>query len=191
MAKEIKRFEEMTRDDLQKLRDEIILNSCYFYDYNNSFGFYNHDICAFFDGYYDYLWELAEEKYNPDDVTHFLVINEFDNIDNLEYWFNCYDDLSWVRTDNAEEDNMMVLNEKLKELCHKQHTINELRESVCNILQCNDTDLGLIFEKNVFQLDNGYYKITIAYNGANIGVIEYLPTIQSNYYVVNCFVCHS
>ena len=100
MAKEIKRFEEMTRDDLQKLRDEIILNSCYFYDYNNSFGFYNHDICAFFDGYYDYLWELAEEKYNPDDVTHFLVINEFDNIDNLEYWFNCYDDLSWITFNN-------------------------------------------------------------------------------------------
>ena len=189
MSKEIKTFEEMTREDLQKLRNEIVLNSCYFYDYNNSFGFYKHDICAFFDGYYDYLWELAEETYNADDITHALIIDEFDNIDNLEYWFNCYDDLSWIRTDNADEDNMMVLNENLKELCHRQYNINELRESVCNILQCKDDELELIFENNVFNLNNGYYKFKINYRGVGIGEIEYLPTIQSNYYVVNCFVC--
>ena len=104
MTQEIKTFEEMTREDLQKLRNEIVLNSCYFYDYNNSFGFYNHDVCYFFDGYYDYLWELAEEKYNVDDITHALVIDEFDTIDNLVSWYNCYDDLSWIRNDNNEDD---------------------------------------------------------------------------------------
>lgn len=102
--KQTKLFEEMTRENLQKLRNEITLNSCYTYDYTNSFGFNEHDICAFFDGYYDYIWELAEENHSPNEVTLYLVIDEFDNIDNLVDWFNCYDDLSWVRINEDEDD---------------------------------------------------------------------------------------
>lgn len=99
----VKTFEEMTREDLQQLRNEIVLNSIYFYDYANSFGFNVHDICAFFDGYYSYLEELVEE--DGKECTTDNVI-EYDTIDNLECWFNCYDDLSWVRIDDEDDEDI-------------------------------------------------------------------------------------
>ena len=83
----------------------------------------------------------------------------------------------------------MSIIEKLNELCHKQFSIKELRKSICNILQCKDDELELIFENNVFNLNNGYYKFKISYKGVGIGEIEYLPTIQSKHYIINCFVC--
>ena len=117
--RQTKSFDKLTREDLQKLRNEIVLNSCYFYDYTNSFGFDEHDICEFFDGYYDYLWELAGEKYNTDEITLFQIIGEFDNIDNLVSWFNCYDDLSWVRI-NEEEDDFSWLRTDGIEECYEE-----------------------------------------------------------------------
>lgn len=117
--RQTKSFDKLTREDLQKLRNEIVLNSCYSYDYTNSFDFNEHDICAFFDGYYDYLWELAKEKYNTDEITHFLISDEFDNIDNLVCWFDCYDDLSWVRI-NEEEDDFSWLRTDGIEECYEE-----------------------------------------------------------------------
>lgn len=113
--KQTKLFEEMTRENLQKLRNEITLNSCYFYDYTNSFGFNEYDMCAFFDGYYDYIWELAEENHSPNEVTHYLVIDEFDNIDNLVDWFNCCDDLSWVKINEEEDDFSWLRTDGIRE----------------------------------------------------------------------------
>ena len=81
-----KDFEDLEKEDLQKLREEIVLNSHYFADYENSFGFNEKDIAYFFDGYVNYLQELSEED--------FLML---DDIENLWSWYNCYDDLSWVR----------------------------------------------------------------------------------------------
>ena len=94
----MKSFEKLTQDELWTLRQQITLNSHYFADYENSFGFDSHSICCFFEGYYDYICELAEECYADSHkvVTHEVVISEFDNKDNLLSWFNCYDDLSWV-----------------------------------------------------------------------------------------------
>ena len=55
-----KTFEKLTSAELSKLRKEIILNSLYVSDYENSFGFDANDICCFFDGYVSYLEELAK-----------------------------------------------------------------------------------------------------------------------------------
>lgn len=87
-----KRFDDMTKDELWKLRQEIILNSLYVYHYDNTFGFDERDISYFFDGYVDYINELLE-----DDVTGKMTFEELDNPDTLEQWFNCNDDLSWVK----------------------------------------------------------------------------------------------
>ena len=85
----VKDFEELTKEELWELRNEITLNSLYVADYFNSFGYDSEDVSNFFDGYVEYLGEIAEDNggewYDHDDE------------DNLERWFNCYDDLSWVR----------------------------------------------------------------------------------------------
>lgn len=94
----MKKFEDLTSSELWKLRDEITLNSIYIADYRNSFRFNAKDICTFFDGYVDYLFELAEEDKFPTD-DEIAVFDKYDTEDNLYSWFNCYDDFSWVKSD--------------------------------------------------------------------------------------------
>ena len=91
----MKKFENLTKDELWSLRQQITLNSHYFADYENKFGFDSHSVCAFFDGYYDYIWELAEEQ--NEEVTDEIVVKYYDNIGNLWRWYNCYDDFSWIK----------------------------------------------------------------------------------------------
>lgn len=92
----MKRFEDFTKEDLQQLRNEITLNSLNTSDYDNSFGILPKSAQEFFEGYIDYLVELAEEGGQYDDID---AAFELDTIENLVVWFNCYDDFSWVEYD--------------------------------------------------------------------------------------------
>ena len=86
-----KPFETLTSEELWKLRQQISLNSLLVDHYKNSFGYNPSQVAEFFDGYYDYLWELAEEEAETDNLTHEEVM-EFDTETNLWAWFNCHDE---------------------------------------------------------------------------------------------------
>lgn len=92
----MKKFAELTTDELWELRQEIVLNSIYVSDYENSFGFHSSDMCLFFDSYLSYLCEMMEEMGIASE-DHLKCLDEFDNPDNLQAWFDCYEDFSWVR----------------------------------------------------------------------------------------------
>ena len=70
---------ELTIDDILKLRKEITLNSVETRDYTNTLGVDPNWVANFFDGYLDYLVEIAEEE----NVVDFL---DLDNDDNLKAW---------------------------------------------------------------------------------------------------------
>ena len=79
----------MNKNTLWQLRTEIVLNSLFESDYQNSFGFTTQSVCAFFDGYMDYLEELmAEDGVSDSDV--FNVLGKYDTIDNLCAWWNMF-----------------------------------------------------------------------------------------------------
>ena len=92
-----KNFEDLTIDELWQLREEIVLYSIKSADYANSFDFYPNDVCSFFEGYESYLDELQSEG-DPA-----IPAIDYDSKENLWGWFNCYDDLSWVRHCEKEE----------------------------------------------------------------------------------------
>lgn len=96
-----KNFEDLTTQELQKLRNEIVLNSIFYGDYDNSFGFDIKHIYQFFDGYVSFLEELAEEDNYSDWENVLEMFNRYDTIENLQSWFNCYDDLSWIKFSNG------------------------------------------------------------------------------------------
>lgn len=50
-------------------------------------------MCTFFNGYFEYLWELAEEKHLEPTYGDIL---EFDRSETLYDWYNCYGDFTWV-----------------------------------------------------------------------------------------------
>ena len=84
----------MTKQDLSKLRREICLNSLYYSDYENSFGFTTHSVCDFFDGYMSFLEEIARDELGRDaDIEE---IFSFDNDDNLYDWYCCFEDSPFV-----------------------------------------------------------------------------------------------
>ena len=94
------KFDDLTDKELWQLRNEIVLNSCMVADYENSFGFDANSMSNFFDGYVDYLFELASEKYV--EPTFEIIFNEYDNMGNLWDWYNCYDDFSWIKYNEEE-----------------------------------------------------------------------------------------
>lgn len=106
----MKKFENLTHEELKKLREEIVVGSLYYDDYVNSFDFDCHDISYFFDGYESYLRELMEE-----DGADNSQFKEYDNLNNLIGWFNCYDDFSWVHFDENIEDVITLIKDTVQE----------------------------------------------------------------------------
>lgn len=82
----------LSKEKLIQLRKEIVLNSVFLKDYNNTLGIRKEKVYNFFEGYISYLYEIKEEKegFNlayPDDV-----IDAFDNEDNLYNWYLCFEE---------------------------------------------------------------------------------------------------
>ncbi len=103
----MKRFENFTKEDLQNLRNEIVLNSLFVSDYNNSFGISAKSVCDFFDSYMDFIDEMAKEdgfKYGyQSEHTFDEFFEKYDTIDNLMEWYGCYEDFSWVEYEDEDE----------------------------------------------------------------------------------------
>ena len=91
----------MNKKTLWELRQEIVLNSLYVADYQNSFGYTAKSVCDFFDGYMDYLDELATEEYGSDCPLE--QIFSFDNAENLFDWYGCFDLCPFQRDPEVDE----------------------------------------------------------------------------------------
>ena len=83
---------EMSKRNLWALRTEITLGSLYTSDYENSFQILPRTVQDFFDGYIEYLWELAEENNKKADIDFEDLVEIYDNADNLESWYYCFDE---------------------------------------------------------------------------------------------------
>ena len=92
----------MNRQQLWELREEIVLNSLFLTDYDNSFRIDNNKVCNFFEGYVEFLYELAEDD-GQQGLTFFEIANRYDSEDNLWEWYNCYDEDPLPQQEEEEE----------------------------------------------------------------------------------------
>lgn len=76
----------LTKTQLKQLRNEIVLNSLFLKDYENSFYIYGKTCCDFFDSYVNYLYELATEN-NDNKLDIMNIIDKYDNIENLYNYY--------------------------------------------------------------------------------------------------------
>ena len=90
--------ESLSDDDVIALRKEIMLGSLFTHDYENSFGIDPHVVQNFFDGYVDYLQEIADEK-GIDDAF------DLDDEDNLISWYYCFEEDPLPVEDEDDEDD--------------------------------------------------------------------------------------
>ena len=81
----------VTLEDVLKLRSEIVLNSLFISDYQNSIGLDPREVCIFFDGYVDFLAEKIEFDFGKlDGDDYFDALWEYDTPENLEEWWGCF-----------------------------------------------------------------------------------------------------
>lgn len=81
----------MTRQELEKLRNEITLNSLYTDDYINSFNIDARQVQDFFDGWLDYCSEGVE--YTNDTDYYDQLFDKANNIDNLvDYYIYMFEE---------------------------------------------------------------------------------------------------
>lgn len=74
---------------LWDLRNEIVLNSLFVADYENSFNIPAAVVCDFFMGYISFLEELERESGEDLDFDSFF--DKYDTAENLFDWYCCFD----------------------------------------------------------------------------------------------------
>lgn len=81
------KFQDLNESQLWELRQQIVLNSIFIKDYENDFEFDPNSICNFFDGYIEYILDIAAEDGNGD-LGMNEILKRYDNPDNLfdYYW---------------------------------------------------------------------------------------------------------
>lgn len=95
------KFQDLNKEQLWALRKEITLNSLFIADYENSFGFAAKSVCDFFDGYMNYLWELADGD-GKKNLSVPELVKEYDNEDNLfDHYWGADGGYDWVEYDPA------------------------------------------------------------------------------------------
>lgn len=77
----------LTPQDLKNLRNNITLNSLYINDYKNRYNINPAYLINFFDGYIEYLQELAQEN-NEKNIDFFDLIKNYDTPQNLIDYYN-------------------------------------------------------------------------------------------------------
>lgn len=84
---------ELTLKEVFDLRDQIVLNSLFASDYRNALGVDPIEACDFFDGFVDFLQELAEEDgFEIDGSNYNEFFEKYDTKDNLEEWWGCFEE---------------------------------------------------------------------------------------------------
>lgn len=81
-------IKDLTRSQLEELRKEIVLNSLFLRDYENSFDIDPEECITFFDGYVETLYMYAGKN---TDLDFFEICRRWDNRHNLYgYWCEIY-----------------------------------------------------------------------------------------------------
>ena len=153
MKKIYKRFEDLTSAELWAIRSKVVVNSVYLADYENQYGISEVSLCNFFDGYYDYMWELAIEKYG-EGVEDKVVFNEFDTEDNLHSWYNCYEDFDWIVYDYDE--NVNELAKDLVDGFEDELSFEKIKKIIITILQGGEYDMNKLWHINIYDSTQMY-----------------------------------
>lgn len=83
----------LTKEQLWRLRRQIVLGSLYYSDYINTFNIDRHLVCDFFDGFLSYVSELMQEEIPNYDDRHFSKhLRAYDNAERLWNWYECFEE---------------------------------------------------------------------------------------------------
>lgn len=142
----IKRFEEFSSKELWALRKKIVVNSVFLADYENQYGIDTVSLCNFFDGYYSFIWELAEEDHGKN-LEHSFVMDNYDTEENLYNWYNCHEEFEWVTYDYDEpiEDLVKDIVDENKNL-----SAEKIKKNIIAILKDGKYDMNELWHLFIY-----------------------------------------
>ena len=150
----------LTKEELWDLRKEIVLNSLFTSDYENTHHILPKDVQDFFDGYIEYLYELAEENGENPDIQDLCI--KYDNADNLENWYYCF-----------EDNPLLNYVEKMRSLFEKEDfTLTYNKENMTYMFSKTspegqdfsfEVDIGCDIEDFLNIVDNYYQNFDVSY----------------------------
>jgi len=88
--------EKYAKQKLWNIRKDITLDSIWFCDYENRYGYSPYVMYQFFDGFLDYIDELMKENgqnIHEDYFFHWLPL--YDNKETLWRWYCCFDEIDF------------------------------------------------------------------------------------------------
>lgn len=150
----------LTKEELCDLRNEIVLNSLYTSDYENTHHILPRDVQDFFDSYVEYLYELAEEDGEELDIMDLCA--KYDNPNNLENWYNCFEDnplLNYVEKMRSlfERENFVLTYDK------ESMTYTFSKVSPAGQDFSFEVDIGCDIEDFLDIVDNCYQNFDVSY----------------------------
>ena len=96
----MKLFENYTKQDLWALRRQVVLGSLFVSDYRNDMGIDPRWLCDFFNGYLDFMEEVALE--DGEEIDHSKCLDFMDAHDNPELlleWYLCHELADYQRVE--------------------------------------------------------------------------------------------
>lgn len=76
-----------------ELRDQITLGSLFISDYRNTLGVDPREACDFFDGFVEFINELAaDDGFDFSNGTFDELYGQYDTKENLEAWWYCFEE---------------------------------------------------------------------------------------------------
>lgn len=142
----IKRFEEFSSKELWALRQKVVVNSVFLADYENQYGIDTVSLCNFFDGYYSFIWELAEEDHGKN-LEHSFVMDNYDTEENLYNWYNCHEEFDWVTYDYDEP-----IEELVKDIVdeNKNLSAEKIKQNIIAILKDGKYDMNALWHMDIY-----------------------------------------
>ena len=127
----------LTKEQLWKLRQEIVLGSVYTHDYDNSFGIDPSAVCFFFDSFIED--SQVDDFGKPNDRE----VEEYDNAEDLyDYYCSCENPFGEIENIN-ESSNKRKLKEDVDWSKHLDDKVIEARErEICYALKEYFTKAG-------------------------------------------------
>lgn len=84
------------KNKLWNIRKDIVLNSLYYSDYENRYGYNVYMICNFFDGFLEYVENLMfEDIPGFKDEKFFDYLAEYDTKENIWEWYCMIEDIEF------------------------------------------------------------------------------------------------
>lgn len=94
----------LTKKQLKQLKNEIVLNSLFMKDYDNTLFIKRDRVCNFFNSFIEYIEEIYTERHGHSAYSYNELFKEYDNINNLYNYYCMFEEDPLLQDDYGRDE---------------------------------------------------------------------------------------